>query len=1137
MAGLVLAARIATLTIENNRQAAEARFAAAVNQVGDQLRERLRTYEYGLRGARGAVIAAGGEAVTRQRFGDYIRSRDIRQEFPGAMGFGFIRRVPADREAQFLAAARADGAPDFQIRQFARHDGERWIIQYIEPEEVNRPALGLDIASEAHRHAAALTAMTTGNAVLTGPVTLVQSGLAANRAFLFTLAVAPPDHGRMEAGARTPVIGWVYAPLVIDHILEGIEPETAEVAYSLTDVSEAGQELTFFKAGMLPPGASATLQTRQLLNLYGRLWRLDATALPGFTEPRRLRDSPAISSAIFALSAVLLASLSHLYLQGLRRRERAFLVQAQLAAVVENSADAMMSMTLEGVVTSWNKAAERLFGLASDQAVGRRFGTLLEAVGEPQDERQLLARIAELDSIERLITVRRSRGETLSLAISASAIRRPDGTVAGAAMTVRDITESLSAQAQVRELNATLEQQVAQRTAQVRTYSALQRAILSHAGYAIIATDGAGTITLFNPAAEKMLGYAADELIGSAGPGVFHDPGEVAARAAALTRELGHPVPAGFDAFIAKTRSTGQPDVNEWTYIAKGGHRLPVLLSVVALRDDGGELFGYLGIAADLAERKRTEAALHRAKESAEAANRAKSEFLANMSHEIRTPMNGIIGMVELLLDTGLSPEQRRQAEIVRDNADALLTILNDILDVSKLEAGRVELEQVDFSLGELVTGITALLAPQAQAKGIAIAADLDLSVAGRWRGDPTRLRQVLINIAGNAVKFTDRGRVDIDVRPAGQGVRIEVRDTGIGMTTDQAARVFQKFSQGDGSIARRYGGTGLGLAICRELVALMGGTLGVESAPGRGSLFWFELPLQRSAPEAAIAAPATPAAAGVPPVPGGRILLAEDNSTNQVIAATTLRKAGYGVAIAGNGIEAVELWRQGGFDAVLMDIHMPEMDGMEATRQIRALEQRDGRGRTPIIALTANAMAGARDSCLAAGMDDHIGKPFKRSRLLETLARALRGAPPAPSATVEEHAEELLDRRVLEELGQDVDPIAFADMVEEFVRTGVDRVGRIGELAAAGDLPGLRRQGHDLISTAGSCGLGRLHGLGVRLREAAASGDGDAARRVAAEIATVGPLSWRLLHERFGGPPPTRRGPYVAQKHPPEIA
>jgi CheY-like chemotaxis protein len=396
----------------------------------------------------------------------------------------------------------------------------------------------------------------------------------------------------------------------------------------------------------------------------------------------------------------------------------------------------------------------------------------------------------------------------------------------------------------------------------------------------------------------------------------------------------------------------------------------------------------------------------------------------------------------------------------------------------------------------------------------------------------------VLINIVGNAVKFTDRGRVDIVVRPAGNGVRIEVRDTGIGMTTDQAARIFQKFSQADGSIARRYGGTGLGLAICRELVALMGGSIGVESAPGRGSLFWFELPLQRSAPEAGSAAPATPAAAEVPPVAAGRILLAEDNSTNQVIADTTLRKAGYEVVIAGNGAEAVELWRQGGFDAVLMDIHMPEMDGLEATRQIRALEQSQGLGRTPIVALTANAMAGARDICLAAGMDDHIGKPFKRARLLETLARALRHAPSAPPVTDEgQVAAELLDSRVLEELGQDIDPAAFAGMVEEFVRTGMDRVGRIGELAAAGDLPGLRRQGHDLISTAGSCGLGRLHGLGRHLREAAASGDRVAAQRVAAEIASVGPHSWRLLQERFGTRRAARPGRYVAQKHPPEIA
>ena len=492
-------------------------------------------------------------------------------------------------------------------------------------------------------------------------------------------------------------------------------------------------------------------------------------------------------------------------------------------------------------------------------------------------------------------------------------------------------------------------------------------------------------ITLWNPACTRIFGWSESEAVGRVLPFVPESKRDES------------------NAFITGIFQNKEPVFFEAERVRKNGSIINCTTAAMPLLDTNGAIYGLMAVISDTTEKTMAEEALRRAKEQAELSNielskatRAKSDFLANMSHEIRTPINGVIGMTTLLLDTELSREQREYADCIRVSSTTLLSLVNDILDFSKIEAGKVQLESIDFVPHQVVEDIERTMAFAVQSKGLELRTRLSPDVPPALSGDPTRVRQVLLNLVGNAVKFTERGRVTIDVKIVTSEVNetclyFSVADTGIGISADGLTRLFQSFSQVDSSTTRKFGGTGLGLSISQHLVSLMKGQIGVTSQVGDGSIFWFTIPL---VPAKAVGSPRNPYTdlPTVSHVGRLRVLLAEDNSVNQIIAARMLEKMGHVVVTVANGREAVEALSASPYDVVLMDCQMPEMDGFEATRTIRATLP-SAQAKIPIVALTANALLGDRERCLDAGMDDYVTKPVKPMELAMVLERLFSNA------------------------------------------------------------------------------------------------------------------------------------------------
>ncbi|MGB0684052.1 MAG: PAS domain S-box protein [Magnetovibrionaceae bacterium] len=913
-----------------------------------------------------------------------------------------------------------------------------------------------------------------------------------------------------------------------------------------------------------------------------------------------------------------------------RSKTEAESIAARLSALMATMADGFLTIRPDGIIEDANEAALSVFDYSAEQLIGRNVSMLmtddhrsghdsylrdyLEA-GDP-DRARILGKTREL-------TARRRSGEAFPIELTVTEVRWGD-TLRFAGM-VRDISERKHTEESLKksEAEAKLLSLVAART-----------------DNGVIITDSQGYIEWINEGFSRITGYELDEVVG-------HKPGRM------LQGPDTDPVTV---ARIREAIAARQSFSAELLNYKKSGEPYWIAIDAQPLMSADGMVERFIAIERDISDIKQREAELETARENAEVANKAKSEFLATMSHEIRTPMNGVIGMTGLLLDTELQQNQRHFAETIRESGEALLNLINNILDFSKMEAGRLELENEAFDLAEMVESAVELMAPRAQEKNISLTAYVEPELYGLVRGDSGRLRQIVLNLLGNGVKFTPEGAVSLEVRNIGDElVRFEFRDTGIGIAEVDQSRLFKSFSQVDASTARQFEGTGLGLAICKQIVDLMGGKIGVSSVPGEGSLFWFEVSLPKlsqpvngddtknslagmfvlladpvpqaadvftrlltdrgarvvvghslaetaelieaDAPDVLILDTAIGALDGAgdliranPGVPtillsnsgasafealadvknvrhrlskpprlrqlldalqdcrqsnagagetetganhdsarmgrdqkqsSLRILLAEDNWVNQEVAVGMLNNLGHRVDVVANGREAVDAVAGLPYDLVLMDVQMPEMDGYEATLEIRKLE--GASSQIPIIAMTANAMKGDDEKCFAVGMNGYLSKPVDKNRLYDALLphAGLKPGTPTPEAATLAEANEAPVETSEPVGGSDlINESMLNSLVDELGAPGVHRLvgrfaenlpGRLVSIEAAvekQDLAALAREAHSLKGVAATLGVTALEELARDLETQARDGMTDDVKLVVERLgATIDPV------------------------------
>lgn len=1063
LSGLLLTAG---LTLQLDRKQEQDRQEAYQNfttQFADTVEERITHYQYGLRGARGAILVAGEQGISRAGFRRYSASRDMKVEFPGARGFGFIRRVPLADEAAFVARARQDDAPGFAIRQLQPHAGERYVIQYLEPQAGNQQAIGLDIASEANRKAAADAAMRSGQVQLTAPITLVQAMKAPSKSFLMLMPIYRDGMARdSEAQRVAATLGWSYAPILMDEVMGAIRINPELTQFTLSDVSDPRKPVVFYASRA---AAGAVIGSRSVTKtILGRTWQIEVRFQPAFLAGLHQNNLYAVG-LLGVLASLGFTIMVFLWSSSRLRQQQLIDAKARMAAIVESSIDGIIGKTLQGVVISWNRGAEEIFGYRADEALGKTMAQLVVPDDLAYEEEDILARICRGERPDHFTTRRRHKNDQLiDVSVSVSPIIDDSGRIVGASKTVRDITEQQQARQE-----------------------------------------------------------------------------------------------------------------------------------------------------------------LELARQQAEQANVAKSQFLANMSHEIRTPMNAVLGMLQLVRQTPLDTRQQDYVVKAQSAAQSLLALLNDILDFSKIDAGKLELDIHAFSLEDMLRELAVVLSGNQHHKTVDLMFEVDPSLPLEVRGDKLRILQILINLGGNALKFTEAGQVVIHLSALRQDaasvtLQVSVTDTGIGITPEQLSRIFNGFTQAESSTTRRFGGTGLGLVICQRLVALMGSELRVDSEPGRGSCFSFELCLEvenkalsisvvapdishcnvlvvddseisreilvktiemrgwscdavesgakalvkiisalkagrpydvalvdwrmpemdgvataklikQQFPDAAcpvvimlsaygrellgtiseqdrvifrdiLTKPITPQQLiasiarasqpaqrdSLPPVfelpqrlAGVRLLLVEDNALNRQVAGELLTHEGASVVMAEDGLQGVRIATQqpDAFDIIIMDIQMPVMDGLQATREIRAVPVLAA---LPILAMTANASHADREACLQAGMNDHVGKPIDIDEVVELILKLVQGkAVPAagterqPAAAPETATAAEVDPldRLMRRFGQNLN--VYRQTLASFSIEACNQLDMLARQREAADVPRMAATFHALKGVAATVGATAL--------------------------------------------------------------
>jgi len=1141
MAGaLCLGLGLSTLAAWRQAERNEAQLSAAFEQLADRLVDQLvlRTglYEYGLRGARGAVLSAGPDKISRAVFHRYAESRDLATEFPGASGFGYVRRVKPEDEAAFVRAARADGKPDFHVQTLTPHEGERFLVLYLETGGAPVSVIGLDIASEPRRYEAAVRAMLSGRATLSAPVTLAPTPNAINQTVLLMLPVFAPGHAAATPAERAAAtVGWTYAPLAISHVLAGLDLEHGAASVVLHDVTEQQHPVLFFDS-RVPSAASAAsatapavagssagpdlvgeaafapLQAVRERSVFGRRWRIELAAAPSFFARQRQGELQPVSVLSWgAAGSVLFAALVGALRLARERLVRGRLHKAQLATIVENSADAIIGEALDGVTITWNRAAEVLFGRPASEVLGKPAAELMLPEARWFEERRLLGRIAAGEAVPPFDgDYLHADGHSVEVSITAGAIRGEDGRVVGVAKLMRDIRERKEAERALLAFNERLEQQVAERSAEAeRARQDLQNVLdcmPALVGYwdrqLVNRVANQAYSTWFGRSPRQMIGRHIIEALGldlymrnkphieaalrgeaqrfelafprQDGQGVrhslvnyepdirdgevhgfyviIHDISEITEHREALRQErlrlanIIEGTHAGTWEWNVKTGETrfnerwagiigytlaelGPADLRAWRdrchpddlaaaqrqlerhfageiehYSAefRMRHRSGDWVWVLARgrlfsRTPQGDPEWMFGTHQDITARVQAETALREAMRQAEAASAAKSMFLANVSHEIRTPMNAVIGVAHLLAASQLDADQRELLAKLQIAGRSLLGIINNVLDLTKIEAGEMAVEHLAFCPGDLMRELHQLYGPQAEDKGLSLELEGVDALPATLLGDALRLRQVLSNLLANAIKFTSAGRVVLAVARGEAGasvagepdrlwLRWSVRDTGPGIAPELLDKLFMPFTQADASTTRRFGGTGLGLSIVRRLVELMGGTAGVGSRPGVGSEFWVRLPFL-TGDEAPTVEPGRmhPGTFG-----GLEVVVVEDVEADRRAIAELCRALGWHAVELATGEalrEHFDAVLRGGArlpDALLVDGHLPGIDGLAILAE---LASRVAPARLPAaLIVSAHERAEIEARGEADVVDQILSKPVRGSELFNAV-------------------------------------------------------------------------------------------------------------------------------------------------------
>ena len=972
VSGLVLATAQYFWLAQKQHEEVLTEFQAKADGLPEQITERFKVYEYGLLSTRGALVAAGGaRGITRSKFHEFSEVLNFQDNFKGSRGYAFVRRVPRANESVFLTAARAEGRPNFSIRELGTHEGDRFVVQYIEPEGPNAAAIGLDIASESHRRQAIQTAITSNRSILTAPIRLVQRDDAVSFGFLFMLPTYY-DAASMKSPEQRliNVSGIVDTVVSANEVLASLNLDRQFMALDLYDTTDKTSSKNFFTSKQFDDSASNPLTTKRQFSLYGREWTIEVQATPDFLAQFNHLNGLYIGLNIAFVSLVLAVLMLLLNLNVVKRRDNQ-VGQAKFVAVAASAIDAVISVDEHEIVLDWNPAATNLFGYSAEQAIGHSLSHLIVPKALYEVQAGMLARVCQnQETLKNYSTVRRRQdGTELEVLITTSAILDEYGSLIGVANTISDQTE--------------------ERLMATRLRLALDASNLG--------------IWIWRPDTDQLIWD--DQMMK-----LYEAPQTLRENALYYTfwRSRVHPEDLEFAETSLQNLVAGIGSYDLTFRIVLGPeHIRHVRASAVVERNYAGDVVRVIGTNLDITGEREAVIAAH-------AASQAKSDFLSNVSHEIRTPMNAIIGMTHLARLTELTADQTRYLNRIESSSTHLLDLLNDLLDFSKIEAGKLTLEKIDFELEQVLENVANVVVAKAETKGLELVFYVDQKVPTNLWGDPLRFGQILINYVNNAIKFTEKGEVIIRILvdqldKDGVTLRVEVKDTGIGISQENQARLFDSFQQADTSTTRRFGGTGLGLAICKQLAELMGGAVGVSSQLGLGSEFWL---IVRFAP----LSQAKRVLLLEEHLRDRRVLVIDDNEAARESSCETLQMLGFRAQSVKSGQEGLAYLSQAEdqldpYKLVFIDWQMPDLDGFETANQIKTL----GLQFIPkLFLVTAYGREVVQQHDLSKTFDGLIHKPVQASSLYNQIVQVMTQQPASGQLMVSAYTPHELSQQLI---------------------------------------------------------------------------------------------------------------------------